>query len=348
MQKRKVIQKKAQHKKKTRIEYTKKSNKNMLNKNNEHQRSKDASYPWPKKDTPAVDKCKKKTCIDCNQMYNEDYTSKADTRCIMCNAGKHGCLSEAVYASKGSVWMCGECMKGLQKENTKKSEALKEKEKEKERNKAHSGKDVEKKTESENLLEYQGANITAKDIKTLENGQWVCDEIISLFLAFMREDQKMKDAKILLVNPSTTYLLQESTDKNIVNDIKQDLRINEKEWVFYPINNNKKSDNVGGTHWSLLLFCRRENVYYHYDPIEGMNKDHARKLILNTLDLNNFKLGGLPEHRQAKCPKQENSYDCGPYIMLYIREIVNSIIVRKETIMQDFNGNEATKFRKQM
>ena len=60
-----------------------------------------------------------------------------------------------------------------------------------------------------------------------------------------------------------------------------------------------------------------------------MNKDHARKLILNTLDLNNFKLGGLPEHRQAKCPKQENSYDCGPYIMLYIREIVNSIIVRK-------------------
>ena len=94
-------------------------------------------------------------------------------------------------------------------------------------------------------MEYQGTNITDKDIKTLENGQWVCDEIISLFLAFMREDQKMKDAKILLVNPSTSYLLQESTDKNIVNDIKQDLRINEKEWVFYPINNNKKIRQCG-------------------------------------------------------------------------------------------------------
>ena len=34
--------------------------------------------------------------------------------------------------------------------------------------------------------------------------------------------------------------------------------------------------------------------------------------------------------------------------MLYIREIVNNIIAGKETIMHHFNGNEATKFRKQM
>ena len=61
----------------------------------------------------------------------------------------------------------------------------------------------------------------------------------------MREDQNMKDAKILLVNPSATYILKECADKKIVNDLKQDLKINEMEWVFYPINNNKKSDSVG-------------------------------------------------------------------------------------------------------
>ena len=60
-------------------------------------------------------------------------------------------------------------MKKLQKENnTKKTETLKEKENERNKahkNKEHNGKDLEKKTESENLLEYQGTNITAKDKK---------------------------------------------------------------------------------------------------------------------------------------------------------------------------------------
>ena len=334
--------------KKTKIEDTQKSKKRTLNKDNEPQIYRDPSNPWHKKDTPALDKCKEKKCIDCSQMYISDHNNKAKIRCMLCNDGKHDCLNEAVCASKGSVWVCGECMKKLQKEkNTiKKNETNKEKENES--NKTHNGKDLEKKAESENLLEYQGINITAKDIKTLENEQWVCDEIISLFLAFMREDQNMKDAKILLVNPSATYILKECADKKIVNDLKQDLKINEMEWVFYPINNNKKSDSVGGTHWSLLLFCKKENRYYHYDPIEGKNKDHAKELILNTLELNNFRLGALPEYRQAKCPKQENSYDCGPYIMLYIREIINNIITGKETIMHHFNGIEATKFREQM
>ena len=80
--------------------------------------------------------------------------------------------------------------------------------KEKENSKKQTGEAIERNIANENLLEYQGSNITAKDIKTLENGQWVCDEIISLFLAFMREDQTMKDKRILLVNPSATLMLR--------------------------------------------------------------------------------------------------------------------------------------------
>ena len=332
--------------KKSKIEDTKKRNKNNLRKNNEHQKQRDPADPYHKKDTP-VDEGKIKYCIDCSKKYNADDTN-AEITCIVCNAGKHGCLKEVVYESNGSVWMCGECMMNMPKGNNRVKENINLKEKEKERNKTNNEEALKKNTENENILEYQGANITEKDIKTLENGQWICDEIISLYLAFMREDENTKDAKILFVNPSATYILKECADKKTMIDLKQDLRINEMEWVFYPINDNKNSDSVGGTHWSLLLFCKKENKYYHYDPIEGKNKDHAKELILNTLDLNNFKLGALPEYRQVKCPKQENSYDCGPYIMLYIRELVNNIILEKETNRIHFTGNEATKFREQM
>ena len=164
--------------KRTKIEDTKKRNKNNLRKNNEHQKSRDPSYPLHKKDTPAVEESNIKKCIDCNQNYKAEYTNKAEISCIICNAGNHGCLNEPVTASKGSVWMCGECMINLTKgKNTvKKTVDLEEKE----RNKTNNEEALKKNTENENILEYQGVNITEKDIKTLEEGQWVCDEIISL------------------------------------------------------------------------------------------------------------------------------------------------------------------------
>ena len=337
--------------KKSKIEDKKKNDKNCVDKNDKPQTCKDAFYQLHKKDKTPLDDSKSNKCIDCSQMYNADYTNKADIKCIRCSAGKHSCLNEAIFTtSKGSVWMCLECMEILQKENDNNNIKKDEPRKVNENSKIQTEEamPIEKNTTNENLLEYQGTNITAKDIKTLENGQWVCDEIISLFLAFMREDQTMKDKKILLVNPSATFILKECEDKKVVNDLKKDLRINEMEWVFYPINNNKKSDNAGGTHWSLLLFSKKENRYYHYDPIEGKNNNHAKELVVNTLDLNNFRLGGLPEFKEIKSLRQENSYDCGPYIMLYIREIVNNIIAGNAHNSYFFNKDEATKFRVQL
>ena len=67
-------------------------------------------------------------------MYNADYTNKAHFKCIRCNASKHGCLNEVICTtSKGSVWMCLECIEILKKENNKieKDEQRKENEKSK-------------------------------------------------------------------------------------------------------------------------------------------------------------------------------------------------------------------------
>ena len=207
---------------------------------------------------------------------------------------------------------------------------------------------MKKKKGNKNLLEYQGTNITSSDISTLDNGQWVCDEIIALFLAFMREDRSMKEKKILLVNPSTAFILKECEDKKLVQELKSELKINEMEWVFYPVNNNKKANSVGGTHWSLLMYCRKENLYYHYDPIEGTNIEHAKKIVLNTLDMNHFGRKGLPEYKEIKCPQQENTYDCGPYIMMYIQKLTDNIISDRALYSYHINKNEVTKFREQL
>ena len=76
------------------------------------------------------------------------------------------------------------------------------------------------------------------------------------------------------------------------------------------------------------MFCKGENKYYHFDPIEGKNTEHAKTLVLNTLDVNDFRMKGLPEYEDIKFSQQENSFDCGPYIMLYMQELTNNIIAK--------------------
>ena len=56
------------------------------------------------------------------------------------------------------------------------------------------------------------------------------------------------------------------------------MEFNISEWVLYHINNKEDTEKDSGTHWCLLLY-RKTNTYQHFDPIEGMNEKHAKRLI---------------------------------------------------------------------
>merc|ERR1712121_359886 len=94
-----------------------------------------------------------------------------------------------------------------------------------------------------------------------------------------KEIYKITD-KILFVSPSITQLIRVSKDKRVTKDTLKGLQINEEDWVLFPVsNNNRVGMPGGGTHWSLLLYSRQKNVYYHHDPIHPMNDMHASELI---------------------------------------------------------------------
>ena len=51
-----------------------------------------------------------------------------------------------------------------------------------------------------------------------------------------------------------------------------------------PINDKDDPEKWdGGTHWSLIVYNRRDNVYLYFDPIKGMNENHARALHLTLI-----------------------------------------------------------------
>ena len=55
----------------------------------------------------------------------------------------------------------------------------------------------------------------------------------------------------------------------------------DQENTIFFINYNKNIDiekqtlGEGGSHWSVLLYDKKENKFFHHDPIANTNKDYA-------------------------------------------------------------------------
>ncbi|GAU99380.1 hypothetical protein RvY_10396 [Ramazzottius varieornatus] len=82
-----------------------------------------------------------------------------------------------------------------------------------------------------------------------------------------------------------------------------------------PINNNSDVAEAGGTHWSLLVYHRTNNTYYHLDSWNEHNRHHAHftanqmEKVLNAPERPNFE--------SIEVPPQHNGYDCGMYVMCF-------------------------------
>ena len=114
-------------------------------------------------------------------------------------------------------------------------------------------------------------DISNTDLKSLENGGWVTDGIISLI--FGNIQQYVNGNKLVLVKPSVTQMFRKSLDSCTVTKTVEDLKLKERDYIFFPVNNNDNVDGEGYSHWSLLVYIsdKRHMNFYHYDPISGAN-----------------------------------------------------------------------------
>ena len=179
-----------------------------------------------------------------------------------------------------------------------------------------------------NILEH----INENDLKTLEDGRWFSDNI----MLYGIDELRKRNNKILFVNPVITQLLKLSNNKKDINETIGDIGLDKAEWVFFPVNNNY-TEKSGGSHWSLLVYNKLENSFYHFDPITGANDGSVSVLIKNLTDTKQR----IPEVRYVKCPRQKNSFDCGPYTMLFAEKIADNIQKGRDiTKIEDCDANK--------
>merc|ERR1711874_346425 len=146
---------------------------------------------------------------------------------------------------------------------------------------------------------------------------------------------------------SITQILRKSTDSCTVARTVEDLKLKEKDYVFFPVNNNDKVDGEGGSHWSLLVYIsdKRHVKFYHHDPICGANHRHTNKLIKNLSKANTF-FKSKPKIEEVVVPNQINGYDCGIYTVIYAGMLASDITNGIDPKLFNIMPEEVSKCRK--
>ncbi|XP_044000897.1 sentrin-specific protease 8-like [Aphidius gifuensis] len=194
------------------------------------------------------------------------------------------------------------------------------------------------------VLSYYDCLIRQSDKNLLTGKYWLNDIIIGFYMEYLNNNivSKIDDKKIVLASPELTQLLKmmEPSDYSTILDsfINKD-NIN---LIFFPLNDSDNCEEIGGSHWSLLIYSHNENSCYHYDSCHGGNDDIAKKFskkIFKYFSLNN---NGI--FINAKCLQQKNAYDCGIFVLCFTELICQKLLTKQCDNIKDCDTSDVVNY----
>ncbi|MHC2249982.1 Ulp1 family isopeptidase [Bradyrhizobium elkanii] len=164
--------------------------------------------------------------------------------------------------------------------------------------------------------------------QVLGDEQWLGDEHILRDYQLQEQDLQRNDPDLAVrtrfVNPLIALNYLRSNDDGVVQTgfqriVYDDNGNDTADFLFLPvINANPEDPNSLGNHWSLLFVDRSERgrpVAYHYDSYGGLNNRDAEHLARRL---------NLPL-QPAGMAQQQNTYDCGVFVVDGTRELVRQL-----------------------
>ncbi|KAJ4344513.1 uncharacterized protein N0V89_012256 [Didymosphaeria variabile] len=155
------------------------------------------------------------------------------------------------------------------------------------------------------------------------------------------ELHKFPKAKIQLFAPSMATFLKHN-ETSICRDVlgqMPDLAENRTTHVFIPVNSDEKTDHdldsyrpsdlSAGTHWSLLVISLIDNVAFHYDSLDGVNKKDAMQLLTGIE-------AALPVPRTLRyvdmhdSPQQPDGWNCGIFAIVIMKHLLLKRLLRAD------------------
>ena len=174
------------------------------------------------------------------------------------------------------------------------------------------------------ILRYQNTTVRNSDLLTLIEPNWISDSIISFWLEYIQNEVVGINNGVLLMNPAMSQFIKMGEKNDLVAHLNE-MNVWLQDYLILPVNNNNV-DKQGGSHWSLLLYCRNKNEWYHLDSLNRFNSRHAMTLAEN---LNQYlEFNTSPTLIDISCTKQLDNHNCGEFILCYIQEIINRISLK--------------------
>lgn len=172
-------------------------------------------------------------------------------------------------------------------------------------------------------LNYHDSLLRYSDIELLKGPYWLNDQIISFYFEYLQQQRFGSNNSILFISPEVTQLMKLMQGHDLETLLKE-IRVVDKDFVFFALNNNETT-KAGGSHWSLLVLSRPESTFFHYDSSHKSNLSHCEhfvKIMKAAMKSSSFKI------KSPKCLQQNNNYDCGIHVLSMadkIGEFVNQI-----------------------
>ncbi|CAF4186237.1 unnamed protein product, partial [Rotaria sp. Silwood2] len=166
------------------------------------------------------------------------------------------------------------------------------------------------------LVSYHDSIVRLSNLKTLDNANWLDDNIITFAFEYVQYESKFtNDVKNLfvLVTPPVVQLLKMSDDL-FAEQLLQSIDFLEKKFLILPINNNTHVTVFGGSHWSLLILSIQEKTLYHCDSMSLSNYHTAKEVQQK------FQAFFHDDVTLINCrsPQQKNDFDCGLYVIVIV------------------------------
>lgn len=171
------------------------------------------------------------------------------------------------------------------------------------------------------VLSYHDTIIYESDVELLEGPHWLNDTIIGFYLEYLEEEVYGK-TMFCFIRPEVTQCLKLSPLSEFPVFLDP-LQFKDKNVAVMPLNDCENPNTPGGSHWSLLVFCKTVRTFYHIDSSKGSNYSPAKLLSAKLSEY--LELNGDYEFKTLNSLQQTNSYDCGVFVLCNLDNVLQHL-----------------------
>lgn len=174
------------------------------------------------------------------------------------------------------------------------------------------------------VLSYRNYVLRSSDAALLErNDTWLNDTVIGFYFEYLDQQYNNDKKQLLFIDPTVTQVLKMQAPLQY--DIfLEPIDAMSYDYIFFPLN-DCDGNEPGGSHWSLLIYSRIDEICYHYDSSNSINRSVAEKFARNIIKY--FLNKQERRYIEMECPQQNNGYDCGLFV-LCLADLLSKYIVR--------------------